>query len=710
MDPISISALLVPLRRTALLLHDLEYAPVVYVELLNQLARFQSVVDALQGQSLDSFALQSELRLAEKTLLGISRFFRLFDFADVIRDGSKDNTEAEKLLQHLETHDVQAYSITVNGRVITFVDTPGFDDTFKTNLAILEQLASWLTEKYQSSPLLSGIIFLHPITDVNMVESAAQSLKGFDRLVGPNSSHNIVLVTTMWEALPDMAEGKSLERLLHERNWRLLIEEGSITARFYGDRKSALAVMEKVAFDQGMARTLGAPLTLQKEIVDEQKPLEPTSACEKLIPTLDEVQKSYQDQLQAVEPTNSSERNRMQKEIDKLRSRVQKLLRSLAPAVIWSYQITSSLFSYSWFLTSKVMRPRLQKGYTQIEWQCVSDSRHPTTSLILIHQSCGVLLYGDYIARSTGSLEHLAAQLNGRIVARSTTQSSLPNDSNIPLPTVPAQARTRDQSSALGASGQAPQTIHSSQGSFSASDTDIAADPVSYNSSAPSISTTPKWLELCIRSGPNNYFHEEIDVAVRQTDELVFHNIREKYRIKRAAVRLFNQFDLRIPNGGVFVQFRKDKLATTQRMVPTASIMACPSVPQPKEARDYHYVFDPIPMDEPPMDPRTFNHYLQNPHLGDHSETWIKRFPQLEDTSLFYSNEKLAKGWGIEITEDRNWTLIVCVNLLVLLLSGATAAIYGYCFKDAQTGVAIGAWLSTMQTLGVTCLFWQWTS
>ncbi|KAL8772415.1 MAG: hypothetical protein Q9209_002366 [Squamulea sp. 1 TL-2023] len=86
--------------------------------------------------------------------------------------------------------------------------------------------------------------------------------------------------------------------------------------------------------------------------------------------------------------------------------------------------------------------------------------------------------------------------------------------------------------------------------------------------------------------------------------------------------------------------------------------MVRPSVPQPQEAQDYRYVFDPIPIDEPPMDPRTFNHYLQNPHLSNPSETWIKRFPKPQDASRFYSNENMAKGWGIKITEDRNWTLI----------------------------------------------------
>ena len=137
--------------------------------------------------------------------------------------------------------------------------------------------------------------------------------------------------------------------------------------------------------------------------------------------------------------------------------------------------------------------------------------------------------------------------------------------------------------------------------------------------------------------------------------------------------------------------------------------MKRPSVPDPKDAQQYKYVFDPMPMDEPPMDARTFNHYFHKPHPADDTNVWITRFPQLCDTSLFYNNERLAKGWGIEIIEDRNWRLFVCANVLALLASGAVAAVFSYTKDDRLTGVAIGAWLSTVQTLGITALLWHWT-
>lgn len=65
---------------------------------------------------------------------------------------------------------------------------------------------------------------------------------------------------------------------------------------------------------------------------------------------------------------------------------------------------------------------------------------------------------------------------------------------------------------------------------------------------------THKWLELCIRSGPDTFVLGEIDVVGRQTDQSVFKKIRAKYQSNRTAARLFGCFASRIPNGGVFVQ------------------------------------------------------------------------------------------------------------------------------------------------------------
>ena len=138
--------------------------------------------------------------------------------------------------------------------------------------------------------------------------------------------------------------------------------------------------------------------------------------------------------------------------------------------------------------------------------------------------------------------------------------------------------------------------------------------------------------------------------------------------------------------------------------------MKRPSMPEPEEAKHYKYVFDPVPMDEPPMPAHIFNHYFHKPHLADTSAKWITRFPQLADSSLFYSHEKLAKGWGIEITEDRNWTLFMCATIFVLLINGVIAGLASWLMRNKAIGVGIGTWLTVVESLIITVVFWHWTN
>ncbi|KAL8684135.1 MAG: hypothetical protein Q9224_006584, partial [Gallowayella concinna] len=479
-----------------------------------------------------------------------------------------------------------------------------------------------------------------------------------------------------------------------------------------------LAVMLRVAFDQKMSKTSGAPLAIQSEMVDEHRSLEATSAGETLARQLDESKRSYKEQLQLIESNHRLERDRMQEDINKLRDEQTRLkaglttiqplspqdplkltsistniylrmnaedflafdapppyvpresiplrqsLSSFRDMLILSLEPIIQTYRLSNLMVRTMLRPRLQKGFTRIEWQC----------------ACGDILYGDYLERSPESLQNLVGELGARVISRPSSEH-IPRSTASPPPSLQPQVHIDGQSLGSYLAHQTSQNASSSQNLNLNERPSVNAGTLEVNVMQQPL-IAPKWLELCIRSSSDTYQLGEIDVAGRQSDQTVFHKIKEKYWSSRTTVRLFGRFALRIPNGGVFVQFRKDKLATPQNTVATASVMARPSVPKPQEAHKHNYIFEPMPMDEPPIDSRTFNHYFHKPHLGDPSVTWIKRFPQLQDSSLFYSNEKLAKGWGIEIIEDRNWILFVCANMMALLLSATVSGLYVFFAKD----------------------------
>jgi hypothetical protein len=54
------------------------------------------------------------------------------------------------------------------------VDTPGFDDSTKTDTQILMDVTDWLNRAYLADILLSGIIYLHRIIDAKMGGQASK--------------------------------------------------------------------------------------------------------------------------------------------------------------------------------------------------------------------------------------------------------------------------------------------------------------------------------------------------------------------------------------------------------------------------------------------------------------------------------------------------------------------------------------------------------
>ena len=69
----------------------------------------------------------------------------------------------------------------------------------------------------------------------------------------------------------------------------------------------------------------------------------------------------------------------------------------------------------------------------------------------------------------------------------------------------------------------------------------------------------------------------------------------------------------------------------------------------------------------------------------------------------------MAQGWGIHLEERPDWPLFFAFMFFFLLLSGFVAGMYSWKTGDHQTGVAIGAWLTSVQTTGMAALFFWWT-
>ncbi|KAF8466338.1 hypothetical protein BDZ91DRAFT_168767 [Kalaharituber pfeilii] len=171
------------------------------------------------------------------------------------------------------TQDIKYWPWKYNGIDIMFIDTPGFNDTNKSEGEILRDLSNWLMKSCQNNAKLSGIIYLHRISDNRMEGAALRNLQVFQALCGDNSLQHVILVTTHWVGVPK-ATAEAREKELVETYWKDMTERGSEVRRFEGTKSSAIKLISEF-LDRKLGETT---LQIQREMVEEKKNLADTSA------------------------------------------------------------------------------------------------------------------------------------------------------------------------------------------------------------------------------------------------------------------------------------------------------------------------------------------------------------------------------------------------------------------------------------------------
>jgi hypothetical protein len=135
-----------------------------------------------------------------------------------------------------------------------------------------------------------------------------------------------------------------------------------------------------------------------------------------------------------------------------------------------------------------------------------------------------------------------------------------------------------------------------------------------------------------------------------------------------------------------------------------------PCLPPKSEVSSGAYWYTPCPMDEPPIDNRTFFHHFYASAVKHPDKLWHDRLPWKLGPSLNPTLQglQMAQGWGVYLEEEWDWPLFAALMFIVLLLSALVSAIYCWRTKDNQTGIAIGTWLTTIQATGIVALFFWW--
>jgi hypothetical protein len=149
---------------------------------------------------------------------------------------------------------------------ICLIDTPGFDDTNRTDADILQEVAFWLVKSYKIGIRLNGIIYLHRITDVRVGGSAIRGLDIFKAMCGAENFHGVTMATTFWDKVDDFEKArKDKTQLLNNPSfWKDIVDGQCTTRSLTAGRTSAIELVTAIA--QSNKRLI---LTMQRQLIDE---------------------------------------------------------------------------------------------------------------------------------------------------------------------------------------------------------------------------------------------------------------------------------------------------------------------------------------------------------------------------------------------------------------------------------------------------------
>ena len=226
---------------------------------------------------------------------------------------SGSNLRVGKALKSCTDEVTSADEFTLDGKRVILIDTPGFDDTSKSDADVLKMIAAFLAatsvhtglrrfsisrtelfNRYEKGFKLSGVIYIHRISDKRFTGIAGRNFNMFRELCGDEALKNVVLVTNMWgEVSPE--DGQDRENELSSDFFKPVLDKGARMTRHHNTTESAHGVV------RGFIENDPVALQIQRELVDEHKDIIDTAAGEVVNRELNEQMRRHQDELRKVQ-------------------------------------------------------------------------------------------------------------------------------------------------------------------------------------------------------------------------------------------------------------------------------------------------------------------------------------------------------------------------------------------------------------------------
>ena len=236
------------------------------------------------------------------------------------------------------TADCAAYRIPDTN--VWLIDTPGFDDTTRSDAKILEEINGCLTEYFMRNAKVTGVIYVHAITEPRMRGSAMKNLRMFRQVVGDENMRHCCLVTTKWSKQnEDLSHSREDELRNGDTFWKPLLKRGATIKRFNDTEKSAMDIIAPFTMCDRFL------MKLTKEYNLEGKQLDMTDAGREVSDDMEKAKKAHKEEISLLKEEREralkdkddemvklidDERRQLQSKIDEMKEGQELLKKKLA--------------------------------------------------------------------------------------------------------------------------------------------------------------------------------------------------------------------------------------------------------------------------------------------------------------------------------------------------------------------------------------------
>lgn len=234
-------------------------------------------------------------------------------------------------LQSCTSEVMTSNPFTLNGHTVMLIDTPGFDDTNRSDTDILSSIAAYLANSYEQGARLAGIIYMHRISDPRMGGTSKRNFGIFRELCGERTLRNVLIVTTMWsEVDPEVGEERERELASNVKFFKSVLEKGARMVRYFNTRESAHAILRH------LINSKASTLQIQHEIVNEHRDLAHTSAGAEVVRVLKEQSDRHSEEIRnlrremesAIQAKDDELRQELEEVISKNRTEIERIQRN----------------------------------------------------------------------------------------------------------------------------------------------------------------------------------------------------------------------------------------------------------------------------------------------------------------------------------------------------------------------------------------------